>query len=297
MDEFGRLLEGSWADAFDLLEDQLFAALLVPDRVEAVDHDKNVGLFCRRRPDELLGRLGEVVRGGDYEDDHVNLLLPGEDGGCLGRVKVEPGRVDESNVDDAIVEQRLVHGPHVLDVDFALRVSRVVGDNLLQLCEPEHVVRCLVVPVVDGVLVNGMDLLDAAVFPGVEHLAEYAGAWLLVLGQDLPSKQRVAESRFSGVQVSRHQHLARLVLDAFAEVEQVLDRRVYLSVQQRRDRRLLERVNQFGLVQGPQLQIQLENGEFLRNLRRDESWFRGRLLLRGAARLGLDVVQRGEGPT
>ena len=63
---------------------------------------------------------GEGAGGRNDEDDNVNLFLASENGGCLQRVGVQTRGVDESDVDDSVVEKRFIHVPDVLDVDLAL---------------------------------------------------------------------------------------------------------------------------------------------------------------------------------
>lgn len=57
MDEFVGILVSLGRELLDLVENDALAALLVTDRIEAVDNDEDVSLFVGGIPEELLALL------------------------------------------------------------------------------------------------------------------------------------------------------------------------------------------------------------------------------------------------
>ena len=125
VNEFLRVLVRPGTELPDLIQHDPLTSLLVPDPIESVDDDEEVSLLVAGRPDEFLGREGEVVGGGNDEDDHVDLVLSSEDGGGLDGVSVESWSVDEGDVDDTVVEEGVGGSSSVRDVDFERRLSLV----------------------------------------------------------------------------------------------------------------------------------------------------------------------------
>src|SRR5258706_2628187 len=105
MDELVSVFVRTGAEFLDLLQYESPAAGLVLDLVETVDDDEEVGLFLASGRKELLRGEREVVLRGYDEDNDVNLFLVGEECSSLQRVTVETGRIDEGNVDDAVVKK------------------------------------------------------------------------------------------------------------------------------------------------------------------------------------------------
>ncbi|KAK1843684.1 hypothetical protein CCHR01_13683 [Colletotrichum chrysophilum] len=133
VNQFRRLLVRPRAESVDLVQNHLLAPILVSDIVVAIHHNEEIRLLCGGGPDELLGSHREVVCCRNHEHDDVNLLLPGKNSGCLGCVRVQSRSIDQRNIHHAVVEQRLVNSPRILDVDLALSVLVVLDDNVLQL--------------------------------------------------------------------------------------------------------------------------------------------------------------------
>ena len=52
---------------------------------------------------------------------------------------------------------------------------------------------------------DSVNLFNSSIFACVENLAEYACAWLLVLGQDLAAEKGVAEGGLSSVEIAGDQ--------------------------------------------------------------------------------------------
>lgn len=105
MDEILGVLMCPRAELLDLVQDKATTFGLVANLIILVYNDEQVSLLVARGEQELLGGQGEVVFCRYDEDDNVDLLLAGEDGGCLDAVAVQTRRIDKGDVDDAVAKQ------------------------------------------------------------------------------------------------------------------------------------------------------------------------------------------------
>ena len=72
MHEFCSILVGVGTELLHLLQDELLTPLLVADEVIAIYNDEEIRLLSGSSPNELLGRLCEVIRSG--ETIHISSL-------------------------------------------------------------------------------------------------------------------------------------------------------------------------------------------------------------------------------
>lgn len=242
MDELLGVLVRPRTQLADLLKNGPLAAFLVLDLVESVDDNEEVCLFVTRGPNELLGGEREVVGSVNDKDDNVNFVLAGKDGGRLETIPVETGSVDERNVDDTVVDERLLGRARVGDVNPNER-GVVVGfaDERLETLKRDpgegRLVRAVVGLAIDG----DVGLLDAGIVPRVMDGAEGGRRWLLVDRKDLPAEKGVDESRLAGVEVTGNKDLGRRVVDALLEVLEVFHLALEPTVEKVSNRCLLER--------------------------------------------------------
>jgi len=131
VDKVVGILEGVGAEALDLVENESAAFVLVFYLVEFVDDDKKIGFFVACVGEKLLSREGKVVLGGDNEDDDVNFLLAREKGRCVKTVTIETRGVDERDIDETVVKERLVRGAGVIEINLDNLVC--IGDDMFKL--------------------------------------------------------------------------------------------------------------------------------------------------------------------
>ena len=96
---------GSRTELFDLFQNETSALFLVLDLIKLVDDDEKISLLIAGVHEELFCRQGEMILGGNDEDDDVDFFLSAEKSCRLQAVAVETWCVDQGNTDDAIVEK------------------------------------------------------------------------------------------------------------------------------------------------------------------------------------------------
>jgi len=95
------------SELLDLLQHEPLALVLVLNLVVFIHDDEEVRFFVAGVGQELFSGECEVVLGRDDEYDDVDLFLPGEERSGFETVAVQAWGIDEENVDNTVVEERL----------------------------------------------------------------------------------------------------------------------------------------------------------------------------------------------
>jgi hypothetical protein len=95
------------SELLDLLQHEPLALVLVLNLVVFIHNDEEVRFFVAGVGQELFSGECEVVLGRDNEYDDVNLFLPGKERSGFETVAVQAWGIDEENVDNTVVEERL----------------------------------------------------------------------------------------------------------------------------------------------------------------------------------------------
>jgi len=134
VDKVVGILVGVGAEELDLVENESAAFVLVFYLVEFIDDVKKIGFFVACVGEKLFSREGKVVLGGDDEDDDINFLLASEKGGCVKTVAIEARGVDERDIDETVIKERLVRGTGVIEINLDKFVGVVVvSDDMFKL--------------------------------------------------------------------------------------------------------------------------------------------------------------------
>src|SRR5580693_314510 len=100
-------MKWSRSELLDPLQHELLALVLVLNLVVFVHNDEKVHFFVAGIGQELFSGECEVVLGRDDKYDDINLFLPGEERSGFETVAVQAWGIDEENVDNTVVEERL----------------------------------------------------------------------------------------------------------------------------------------------------------------------------------------------
>jgi len=179
----------------------------------------------------------KVVLSVDNKHNDINLLFTRKDGCCLDAVRVKTRRVNQSNINRAIVQQTLFCSVNVL------RKTPEHGKfrTWSVLLSSKDILKISKCKALDVIAADHMYFLNTIIFAlCITNLAKHRSTRLLVRRHELAAQKRIDKRRLASVQITRYEHLALRVADTHAKVRQVLLRAAHAFVKQLSHGRLLQ---------------------------------------------------------